>query len=75
MQTMQWYGDVARMKARFSILPNKIDLRKENMALLAASILISIMKTEKAEYVRITTEDEIYEFRKGNDISQGGRKK
>ena len=62
------------MKARFSVLPDKIDLRKENMALLAASILISIMKTEKAEYIRITTEDEIYEFRKGNDISQGGKK-
>ena len=61
------------MKARFSVLPDKIDLRKENMALLAASILISIMKTEKAEYIRITTEDEIYEFRKGNDI-QGGKK-
>ena len=63
------------MKARFSVLPDRIDLRKENMALLAASILISIMKTEKAEYIRITTEDEIYEFRKGNDISQGGSKK
>ena len=61
------------MKERFSVLPDKIDLRKENMALLAASILISIMKTEKAEYIRITTEDEIYEFRKGNDI-QGGKK-
>ena len=52
------------MKARFSVLPDKIDLRKENMALLAASILISIMETEEAEYIRIRTEDELFEFRK-----------
>ena len=54
------------MKARFSVLPNKIDLRKENMALLAASILVSIMKTEDAEHIRIRTEDETFEFRKVN---------
>ena len=54
------------MKARFSFLPDKIDLRKENMALLAASILVSIMKTEDAEHIRIRTEDETFKFRKVN---------
>ena len=52
------------MKARFLVLPDKIDLRKENMALLAASILISIMKTENADYIKIKTEDCNYIFRR-----------
>ena len=34
------------------------------IALLAASILVSIMKTEDAEHIRIRTEDETFEFRK-----------
>ena len=54
------------MKAKFSVLPNEISYTTEKMAILAASILVSIMKTEDAEHIRIRTEDETFEFRKVN---------
>ena len=45
------------MKAKFSILPSEINYSTENMAMLASSILISVLSKENADYIKIKTED------------------
>ena len=48
------------MKAKFSVLPNEISYTTEKMAILAASILISVMEKENVDHINIKTEGQSY---------------
>ena len=50
------------MKARFSISDKEVPYSTENMAILAASILVSILQKESADHISIKTEDAEYVF-------------